>query len=202
MPDEPYDPRSSQSTDGSTNENEETSDPITSSQPTSSSTDNDEEIAKTTPLSKPDNNPTNENKEEQAKEFEKKWKRALADLENYRRQVERDRVELIKFANENTIITLLPVLDNFKRAAEHLPPEFTENEWAKGINAIEKQFEQVLESLGLQKITAEIGKDCNPIQHEMIAIGDGKSGKILEVLEDGYELAGKVLRAVKVRVGK
>jgi len=135
-------------------------------------------------------------------DFESLYLRAKADLENYRRQVERDQQNFAKFAGENTLIALLPILDNFKRAATHLPEDLEKNEWVKGITGIEKQFEQTLENLGLQKIKAQIGKICDAHLHEAIAIGDGESGKILEILEEGYELNGKVLRASKVKVGK
>ena len=134
-------------------------------------------------------------------EFEEKWKRSIADLENYRKQVERDRTDLARFSNEQCLITLLPVLDNFKRAADHLPEELAENDWAKGISAIEKQLEQTLEDLGLQKIPAPLGEPCDPNKHAMITTGKGKRNTVLEVLEDGYELNGKVLRSAKVMVG-
>ncbi|MFH0834675.1 MAG: nucleotide exchange factor GrpE [Patescibacteria group bacterium] len=135
-------------------------------------------------------------------DFEEKYLRARAELENFRKQVERNKIEFSKFANENCLAALLPVLENFKRAANHLPENLKNDEWAKGISAIEKQFESTLESLGLRKVAAEIGADFDANRHEVIATGEGESGKILEVVEDGYELNGKILRATKVRVGE
>lgn len=139
--------------------------------------------------------------EEETNNFKEKWQRAVADLENYRKQVERDRIEFSKFASEQCLTALLPVLENFKRAADHLPEDLTENDWAKGIKSIEKQLEQTLAELGLKKIEAKIGEACDPNKHEMIATGEGEKGAIIEVLEDGFELNGKVLRAAKVKVG-
>lgn len=135
-------------------------------------------------------------------DYESLYLRAKADLENYRRQVEKDRIDFGKFANENLIVQLLPVLDNFQRAANHLPENLKDDEWVKGITGIEKQFEQILESAGLKKIAAKTGADCDTNLHEAIATGEGESGKILEVIEEGYELNGKVLRAAKVKVGQ
>lgn len=135
-------------------------------------------------------------------DFEEKYLRAYADLENFRKQVERDKIERAKFANENCLVTLLPVFENFKRASAHLPENLKENDWATGIAAIEKQFEATLASLGLKKIEAQVGEDFDANRHEVIATGEGASGKIIDLIEDGFELNGKVLRAAKVRVGK
>ena len=145
---------------------------------------------------------TNPPADESQNDFEEKYLRAAAELENFRRQVEREKVERAKFANEACLAALLPVFENFKRAAQHLPEGLKNDDWAKGVSAIEKQFEATLESLGLRKVAAEIGSDFDANRHEVIATGEGKSGKILEVIEDGYELNGKILRSAKVRVGE
>ena len=72
-----------------------------------------------------------------------------------------------------------------------------------GIAGIEKQFEQTLANLGLRQIEVKAGDGCDDaLKFEAIATGEGEGGEILEVLEEGYELNGKVLRAAKVRVGK
>lgn len=135
-------------------------------------------------------------------DFEEKYLRTAAELENFRKQVERDKIDFAKFAGENILTALLPILENFKRAANHLPENLKSDDWATGISAIEKQFESTLANLGLRKIEAKIGSDCDPNRHEIIATGEGENGKILEILEDGYELNGKVLRAAKIKVGK
>jgi molecular chaperone GrpE len=134
-------------------------------------------------------------------DFEEKYLRALADLENYRQQVEREKTELVKFANENLITQLLPILDNFQRAAAHLPEDLKNNKWINGITGIEKQFEQTLENLSLKKIKPELGNFCDANKHEIIAVGEGEKDTILEIFEEGYELNGKILRAAKVKVG-
>ncbi|MFA6457995.1 MAG: nucleotide exchange factor GrpE [Patescibacteria group bacterium] len=135
-------------------------------------------------------------------DFEEKYLRACADLENFRKQVERDKIERVKFANENCLVALLPVFENFKRASAHLPENLQTNDWANGIAAIEKQFEATLASLGLRKVAANVGDEFDAHRHEVIATGAGESGKILDLVEEGFELNGKILRAAKVRVGK
>ncbi|MDD3067144.1 MAG: nucleotide exchange factor GrpE [Candidatus Gracilibacteria bacterium] len=135
-------------------------------------------------------------------ELENNWKRCAAELENYRKQVERERLDFAQYANAKALIALLPVLDNFQRANAHLPAELEKNEWVKGIAGVEAQLEETLTSLGLQKIPVKAGDSLDPNKHEAIAMGEGESGKIIDILEDGYELHGKILRAAKVRVGK
>lgn len=134
-------------------------------------------------------------------ELEDKWKRTAAEMQNYRQQVERDKIEFVKFACEKALASLLPVLDNFKRASAHLPEDLKNNDWAKGVTAIEIQFEEILDGLGLKKISIKSGEDYNPNQHEVVATTAGEKNKIIDVLEDGYELNGKILRPAKVRVG-
>lgn len=135
-------------------------------------------------------------------ELENNWKRCAAELENYRKQVERERLDFAQYANAKALTALLPVLDNFQRANAHLPADLKDNEWVKGIAGVESQLAATLENLGLQKLEVKIGDSVNPNQHEVIAMGEGESGKIIDILEDGYELHGKILRAAKVRVGK
>ena len=134
-------------------------------------------------------------------ELETNWKRAAADLLNFRKQAEVERASSMKFANEKILNALLPILDNFERAAAHTPAELKDNEWAKGIAAIEAQLATVLTSFGLEKIAAGIGDAVDPNQHELIATGPGAINTITEIFEAGYKLGNKILRATKVRVG-
>src|SRR3990167_8028386 len=79
--------------------------------------------------------------------------RLLADFENYRRRADSQKLELIKFSNAELINQFLPVLDNFKRAAQHAPQTQDENynNWVVGMKAIEKQLEDVLRQNGLEE---------------------------------------------------
>lgn len=145
---------------------------------------------------------SSEETQQRIAELENNWKRCAAELENYRKQVERERLDFAQYANAKALTALLPVLDNFQRANAHLPEDLKNNEWAKGVASIEAQLETTLTSLGLRKLAVKAGDSVNPNQHEVIAMGEGESGKIIDILEDGYELNGKILRAAKVRVGK
>ena len=67
------------------------------------------------------------------------WQRTQADFVNFKKQVSDDRVNLVKSSNTDLIYQLLPVLDNFKLAADHLPKDLENNNWAQGIKQVEKQ---------------------------------------------------------------
>ena len=93
--------------------------------------------------------------------------RTQADFINYKRRTEEERFHFLKTAHSDILAQTLPVLDNFSRAAQHTPVEIAENNWVIGIQAIEKQLEQILEANGLTKIKT-VGEDFNPNFHEAI----------------------------------
>ncbi len=126
--------------------------------------------------------------------------RAQADLQNAKARMQRDREELGRFALETTIKALLPVLDHFRRAATHLPKELEGNDWVKGVLATEQELNRILGDLGLTRMN-DLGKQVDTARHDVLTLGSGKEGEIVEVLEDGYELQGKILRPAKVKVG-
>lgn len=126
--------------------------------------------------------------------------RAQADLQNAKERLERDRQEMSKFALEGALKRLLPTIDNFQRAFQHLPEDLKNHDWVKGVAAIEQELVKQVTDLGLRKMEA-LGAALDPARHEVLQAGPGGQGKVLEVYEEGYEFNGKVLRAAKVKVG-
>lgn len=126
--------------------------------------------------------------------------RAQADLQNAKARLEKDGEELRKFATAGMMRRLLPTVDNFQRAFLHLPADLAKNEWVKGVAAIEQEFLRQLKDMGLRKMEA-LGTPLDPSRHEVLLQGPGEAGKIAEVLEEGYEMNGRVLRPAKVKVG-
>ncbi|MBU2213418.1 MAG: nucleotide exchange factor GrpE [Patescibacteria group bacterium] len=126
--------------------------------------------------------------------------RAQADLQNAKSRMQKEGEELRKFALENTLLLLLPTIDNFQRAFEHLPADLEGNEWVEGVVAIEKDLMGKLSALGLQKIES-IGESVDPEKHEVLQTGPGEEGKVIEVFEVGFMFNGRVLRPAKVMVG-
>lgn len=134
------------------------------------------------------------------------WQRAKADLINARKRDEEDRKNFIKYANEGLIEDLLPVLDSFSMAfANKEAWEKVDKNWRMGVEYIYSQLIGTLERNNV-KVIDPLGLDFDPIHHisiETIETADEKqSGKILEVIQKGYEINGKVVRAPKVKVGE
>ena len=142
-----------------------------------------------------------ENCREEAKKYLMGWKREKADFVNYKKQREREMVKFKELANEDIIINLLPVIDNFNLAVQHLPKELEESDWVKGILHIKIQLENFLKEVGVKEIKS-VGERFNPEYHEIA--GKRKSEKeedmIVEEIRKGYEMKGRVIRAARVIV--
>ena len=138
----------------------------------------------------------------QIEEVTEQAKRAAADLVNYKRRTEEDQKNFIEFANSGLLFELLPVLDNLERACRHIPEDSElAKDFGKGIIQIYDHFKTTLQKAGLTEIEAGPGTQFNPHFHEALMPGKGEKDKILEELEKGYTLSGRVLRPAKVKVG-
>jgi molecular chaperone GrpE len=126
------------------------------------------------------------------------WQRAQADYQNLKRESDRLRVESIQLANKNLIETLIPVFDNFALALKHLPTELTDNTWAQGIVFIHRQLQDILLAEGVE-IIDPLGQEFNPHIHEAVD-SEGEGSSIVEVLQVGYTLHGKLIRSARVKV--
>ncbi|PIZ56155.1 nucleotide exchange factor GrpE, partial [bacterium (Candidatus Torokbacteria) CG_4_10_14_0_2_um_filter_35_8] len=127
------------------------------------------------------------------------WKRALADLENFKKKVEEENKRLIQFANKDLILRILPILDNFKRAEKFVPEKERKNDWVLGIIHIKSQLENLLKDLDVEEISV-LGKEFDPELCEAIS-KKGDRNIIKEVIETGYRMNGEVIRHAKVIVG-
>lgn len=137
----------------------------------------------------------------QIQELTETAKRALADLQNYRRRVEEERTQFVQFANVALILELLPILDNFQRAFAQVPEEISKSDWFKGALAIEQQLVAVVKKQGVTEMQSQVGKKLDPKSHEAIATGPGGKDTVIEEFEKGYMLGDKVIRPAKVKVG-
>lgn len=139
--------------------------------------------------------------EEEMKSLAEDVARARADFYNYRMRVERDLERDRKLAAEQAISQLLPVLENLERICESADKD---SQLYKGMAMIADQFSSVLCGLGLEPICTEGRFDPNV--HEAVTMepveDESKDDFILGTLRKGYKLAGKVIRAAQVRVGK
>ncbi|HLD71698.1 MAG TPA: nucleotide exchange factor GrpE [Candidatus Peribacteraceae bacterium] len=137
---------------------------------------------------------------DQVKKLTELAARAQADLQNAKMRMTKDQEELRKFVGEGMLQALLPTVDNFQRAFQHLPDELRSHDWVKGVASIEQDLIRKLGEMGLKRFES-LGKPVDPLRHEVLTTGPGEEGKVIEVFEDGYELHGKILRPAKVKVG-
>lgn len=130
------------------------------------------------------------------------WQRAQAEFSNYRRRVERDQIRMREDAASRVIKQFLPVVDDLTRALKDRPQSGEAAEWAAGIELINRKLSAVLESEGVRRMEVE-GEMFDPNLHEAIAqmeSPDHESGQIVEVIQEGYMIGDRVLRAALVRV--
>lgn len=154
-----------------------------------------EEVKEHEESRKDDGNKTDEEIEKlkkKAEDFENNYKRALADYQNLQKRTVDERINLIKSANKELLLRLLPVLDTLLLANQHINNE--------GLKVSIDQFLDALKAEGVTRIEA-LGKEFDPNLMECIKVGDGEENKVLEVLRVGYIINDKVLRPAQVIVG-
>ena len=135
-----------------------------------------------------------------------KFLRLFAEFENYKKRTTRERIELFKTASEDVMKSLLPVLDDFERALNHIDDDKEAEEMRKGVMLIYQKLLTTLEQKGLEAIKIEQGETFDAEYHEAItqipAPSDDLKGKIIDVVEKGYKLGDKVIRFPKVVIGQ
>ena len=167
--------------------------------------------AEATETPEEDNAPEAENTEETAEEKteekaddgNEKYVRLMAEFQNYKKRVAKEKNDIREYATEKLVMELLPVLDNFERAlaasAEDDPAGY-----AKGMELIFTQMVTELQKSGLAEVEAE-GQDFDPTKHNAVMTEENEeleSGKVSKVLQKGYALNDKVIRPSMVAVTK
>jgi molecular chaperone GrpE len=127
------------------------------------------------------------------------WKRCQADFENYKKSQAAHQEEFRKYAKMDVTLQILPVLDNFEASLAHVPEKSQENKWVEGIVYIKKQLEDVLKNNDVEEISVKIGDKFNPEIHEAVG-GEGKKQKVAKVIQKGYRINSRIIRAVRVEV--
>jgi molecular chaperone GrpE len=134
-----------------------------------------------------------------------KYLRLYSEFDNYRKRTLKEKIELSKTASEEIILSILPVLDDFERAirAFEISDESTDS-LKHGIILIFGKFINILSQQGLQQMKT-IGEEFNTDFHEAItnitAVDPAMKGRVVDEIEKGYILNGKVIRFAKVVVG-
>jgi molecular chaperone GrpE len=128
--------------------------------------------------------------------------RAMADFDNYRRRVERDRENAVKRDKRALLLALVDLVDDFDRALAHV--DNSSDTVRSGVRAIQRQLLRVLEAQGV-KAFESVGQAFDPAVHEAVGAEQSdqhEAGTILEELRRGYHWNGEVLRPARVRVAQ
>ncbi|MEL7161823.1 MAG: nucleotide exchange factor GrpE [Bacteroidota bacterium] len=130
--------------------------------------------------------------------------RLYAEFENYKRRSQREKLELMDTAGRKTMLALLPVLDDFDRAAKQAESdEATKQVWDSGVGLIVKKLYSSLAAQGLQPMEST-GEAFDADLHAAVTEipNPDMAGKVVDTIERGYTLKGKIIRHAKVVVGK
>ncbi len=138
----------------------------------------------------------------QAAEYLDGWQRARAEFANLKKRVEAEREEIRSRSNEELLLKILPVVDDFERAFQELPPEMEDTAWMNGITMIMKKLQKLLESENVAPLEAA-GKPFDPQWHQAMMqeeTEDYPDGICIEEIQRGYRLGDRVLRPALVKV--
>jgi molecular chaperone GrpE len=136
-------------------------------------------------------------------ELQDRLLRAQAEFQNFRRRVEKERLELLAYASTEAVRALLPVLDDFERALKvETPGQEPANEYVKGIELIYQRLYEALKKLGLEPIVST-GQPFDPHIHhavEMVETEVAADHTVLDEFQRGYNFKGRLLRPAMVKV--
>ena len=140
------------------------------------------------------------NKGKELAELKDKYLRLIAEFENYKKRTTKEKEDFAKYAKENLITAILPILDDFERAKKN------KEEDIKGYLLIGQKISDILSKQNLQKINISKNEVFDLDKHEAISSipvkEKKKKGKIIEEVESGYMLSDKIIRYPKVIIGK
>ena len=143
--------------------------------------------------------------EEKAKyaELNDKFLRLFSEFDNFRKRTAKEKLDLTVTASENVIKDILPVLDDFERALQNMEKNGNEADM-QGVTLIYNKLKDTLKKKGLEEIEA-MGAEFNTDEHEALTMipapDEDQKGKVLDVIQKGYKLNGKVIRFARVVVG-
>jgi len=144
-----------------------------------------------------------EEKTRESSEYFDKWLRLRAEMENFKKRMQKEKADHLKFGNEELLKALLPILDNLNRAIDHGKREQGNSPLLAGVEMIRKEFLDNLERFGVKPIRAE-GEVFDPEKHEAISQeeSDLEANRVVAAVQNGYFYHDRLLRPAKVIVSK
>lgn len=145
-----------------------------------------------------------EKTEAELAEMKDKYLRLFAEFDNYKRRTAKERMDLLRTANQEMVVALLPILDDFERALQAMQTAQDVSSVKEGVDLINNKLTNTLQQKGLKAMDA-VGTEFNPDLHEAItqipAPDESLKGKVIDEVEKGYFLNDKVVRFAKVVIG-
>ncbi len=144
-----------------------------------------------------------EEKTRESAEYFDKWIRLQAEFENYKKRIQREKSDQMKFGNETLLRAILPIIDNLERAIDHGKKTKEAGPLIAGVEITLKQFLNILEKFGVKPVLA-IGEVFDPEKHEAISQiqSDLESNRVVSEGQKGYFFHERLLRPAKVIVSK
>lgn len=143
--------------------------------------------------------------EKQRDELKDKYLRLFAEFDNYKRRTMKERLDIMKTAAQDTIVALLPVLDDFERAKRNAENENSTEVFSEGVHLVYQKLFSILHQQGLEAMDTN-GQPFDPELHEALteipAPSEELKGVVMDTIEKGYKLKDKIIRHAKVVVGK
>ena len=143
-----------------------------------------------------------ENAKKESLEKQDQYVRVIAEFENFKKRVQKESIDSRKYANEELIREILPVMDNLERALEHIDENSSDDPLVEGVRMVQKHFFGVLEKFGVSEIAA-IGEPFDPNFHEammQVTTDDSPPNIVVTEIEKGYMLNDRLVRPAKVGV--
>lgn len=131
-----------------------------------------------------------------------KYLRLNAEFQNYRKRVEKEKSDIFKYGNEKLIIELLPIMDNFERAMASFEEDHAEDKVLSGVKMIKKSIDDFFDKNGVKKIDA-LNQAFDHDKHHAVmseAVEGVEAEVVVEVFQEGYMMADKVIRPSMVKV--
>jgi molecular chaperone GrpE len=141
---------------------------------------------------------------QESKAQQEQYLRTLADMENLRKRTQREKEDLAKFANENILREILPVVDNLERALEHADQSENGDGLLEGVQMTLTQFSQVLTRFGVEPVDA-LGQMFDSALHQAMGqmeSADQPVNTVVQQMQKGYQLNDRLLRPAFVMVAK
>ena len=140
----------------------------------------------------------------QVEEYKDKYLRSVAEFDNYRKHMMKEKAELILNGGEKTIVAILPVIDDMERAMQNNEKSDDMDAIKEGFNLIHQKLMKTLEGMGVKKMETDDATFDTEYHNAiaMLPMGEEKKGKVIDCVKAGYTLNDKVIRHADVAVGE